>query len=99
MIPLFPELREPLLDLFAEAEAGTEYVIARHRLGCANLRTHFERIIKRAGLKPWPRLFHNLRASRESELMREYDLSTVCKLDRKFSSEVAAKPLRHEHRP
>ncbi len=78
IIPLFPELREPLLSLFAEAEAGSEYVIARHRLGSANLRTQFERIIARAGLKPWPRLFHNLRASRESELMREYDLATVC---------------------
>jgi hypothetical protein len=28
---------------------------------------------------PSPKLFHNLRASRESELMREYDLATVCK--------------------
>ena len=79
VIPLFPELRKPLLTLFGEAEPGTEYVIARYRLGCANLRTHFERIIKRAGLKAWPRLFHNLRASRETELMREYDLATVCK--------------------
>ena len=37
------------------------------------------RIIKRAGHLPWPKLFHNLRASRESELMREFDLATVCK--------------------
>ena len=79
MIPLFPEVREPLLTLFDEAEAGTEYVIARCRLGCANLRTQFKRIIARAGLKSWPRLFHNLRASRESELMREYDLATACR--------------------
>lgn len=79
IIPLFPELREPLLALFDEAEPGTEYVIVRNRLGCANLRTQFERIIKRAGLTAWPRLFHNLRASRESELMREYDLATVCR--------------------
>ena len=79
IIPLFPELREPLLMLFADAEPGTEHVISRYRMGCANLRTHFLRIIKRAGLKPWPRLFHNLRASRESELMREYDLATVCR--------------------
>jgi len=79
VIPLFPELREPLLTLFDQAEAGTEYVIARHRLGCANPGPQFRRIINRAGLKPWPRLFQNLRASRESELMREYDLATVCK--------------------
>lgn len=78
-IPMFPELRGPLLALFAEAAEGSEYVIARYRQGSLNLRQQFERIIKRAGLTPWPKLFHNLRASRETELMREYDLATVCK--------------------
>lgn len=79
VVPLFPELRAPLLELFGQAEPGSEFVIARHRLGCANLRTQFQRILRRAGITPWPRLFHNLRASRETELMREYDLATVCK--------------------
>ncbi|MEK6643633.1 MAG: site-specific integrase [Planctomycetota bacterium] len=79
IIPLFPELRGLLLQLFAEAPDGTEYVIAKHRLGSLNLGQHFERIIRRTGATPWPRLFHNLRASRETELMREYDLATVCK--------------------
>ena len=78
-VPLFPELRKHLLDLFTEAEAGSEYVITRYRDPSQNLRTQFEKIIARAGLSPWPRLFHNLRASRETELMREYDLATVCK--------------------
>ena len=32
-----------------------------------------------AGVRPWPRLFHNLRASREAELMRDHDLAMVCK--------------------
>jgi hypothetical protein len=27
----------------------------------ANLRTTFEKVVERAGLTPWPRLFHNLR--------------------------------------
>lgn len=78
-VPLFPELRTPLLALFGAAEPGTEYVIVRNRLGGMNLRTQFERIIGRTGAKTWPRLFHNLRGSRETELMREYDLATVCK--------------------
>ena len=30
------------------------------------------RIIGRAGLQPWPKLFHNLRASRETELSEDY---------------------------
>ncbi len=79
VIPLFPELRGPLLELFELAEPGCEHVITRHRIRSANLRTTFEKIIARAGLTPWPRLFHNLRASRETELMREYDLATVCR--------------------
>jgi hypothetical protein len=54
-------------------------VIARTRDSAVNLRTQFCRIIRRAGLEPWPKLWQNLRASRESELMREYDLATVCR--------------------
>ena len=44
-----------------------------------NLRTTSGEIIKRAGLEPWPRLFHALRASCESDLAREYLITTVCK--------------------
>ena len=54
------------------------------------MRTQFQRILRRAGLKPWQKLFHNLRASRESELMRSYDLATVCRWIGN-SPEVAAK--------
>jgi hypothetical protein len=43
----------------------------------ANLRTTFEKVIKRAGLTPCPRLFHNLRASRETELVKEYPVQVV----------------------
>jgi hypothetical protein len=36
------------------------------------------RIIERAGLKPWPRLFHNMRASRQTELTARFPLHVVC---------------------
>jgi integrase len=78
-VPIFAEVRPYLLTAFEQAEPGTEYVISKHRLGCLNLRQQFQRLIKRAGVAQWPKLFHNLRASRETELMREYDLATVCK--------------------
>ena len=42
------------------------------------MRTQFERIIRRAGLEPWPRLFHNLRASRETELAERFPIHVVC---------------------
>jgi len=78
LIPLFEELRPHLLALFEQAEPGEVHVIARYRSTAANLRTQFERILARAGVKPWPRLFHALRASRESELMADFDLATAC---------------------
>src|SRR5690606_3022729 len=34
--------------------------------------------IAKAGLKPWPKLFHNLRATRETELAETYPLHVVC---------------------
>ena len=41
------------------------------RVNC-NLRSRFERIVIRARLDAWPRLFHNMRASRETELVGQF---------------------------
>ena len=77
VIPLFPELRPHLEDMLALAPAGAEFFINRYRDKNANLRTQFNRILKRAGATPWPRLFQNLRASRETELSNEFPLHVV----------------------
>lgn len=87
-IPIFPELIEPLRDAWDQAEAGCEFVITKHRPGCvvdgsghwrgANLRTQFEKIIRRSGCEPWPKLFQNLRSTRETELAEDYPLHVVC---------------------
>jgi integrase len=78
VIPMFPELRGPLMDVFTEAEPGTEFVITRYRQANSNLRTQLNRIIHKAGLKPWPKLFHNLRSSRQTELAQSYPIHVVC---------------------
>ena len=77
LIPVFPELRPYLEDILNQAEPSTKYVITNHRIGSTNLRTQLERIIRRAGVKQWPRLFQNLRASRETELTAEHPLHVV----------------------
>ncbi len=77
-IPIFPELRPYLEECFELAKNGAVHVITRYRDTNANLRTQFMRIIRRAGEKPWPKLFHNLRASRETELAAEYPIHVVC---------------------
>ncbi|MCS6977612.1 MAG: hypothetical protein NZM31_11475, partial [Gemmatales bacterium] len=45
----------------------------------ANFRTTFAKIILRAGLEPWPRLWYSLRASAESDLAQAFPLATVTK--------------------
>jgi integrase len=79
VIPMFPELRPHLQAAFDRAEEGEVHVITKYRTAAINLRTQFERIISRAGVTPWPRLWHNLRASRQTELANEYPAHVVCK--------------------
>jgi len=81
VIPLFSEIRPYLDKAFEEAEDGEIYVISQRgpRSAATNLRTQFTRIIKRAGYKPWPKLFHNLRATRQTELIQSgIDPQAVC---------------------
>lgn len=77
-VPLFPELKTAMLEAFEAAKPGSEYVIATHRLASGNLRTQMLRYVERAGLTPWPRLFHNLRSSRETELCEHFPIQVVC---------------------
>ncbi len=78
VVPLFPEIRGPLEQVFEEAETGSVYVITRYRQANINLRTQLERIIAKAGLEPWPKLFQNLRATRETELAKSFPMHVVC---------------------
>lgn len=78
VIPIFPELRPYLEQAWDAAGEGTEFLITRYRSATANLRTQLERIIARAGLTPWPKLFQNLRATRETELAQAFPLHVVC---------------------
>lgn len=76
-IPLFPELRPYLEAVYDEAEEGTEWVITRCRMANVNLRTRLLKIIRRAGLKPWPKLFQNLRSTRQTELAEDFPMHVV----------------------
>lgn len=77
-VPIFPELRPYLMEAFEQAEPGTEYVVTRYRETNVNLRTQLLRIIRKAGLKQWPKLFQNLRATRQTELCQKFPEHVVC---------------------
>lgn len=88
VIPLFPSVRPYLEAAWDDAPEGAEYVIPeeyRRRTqgpagwANANLRTTFEKVIRRAGLEPWPRLWHSMRASCETDLARQFPLAVVAK--------------------
>ena len=88
--PVFAALRPHLEEAFELAAPGEVYVVGgvtgdTHRKASrrpggwvnANLRTTFAKIVHRAGLKQWPRLFQNLRASCETDLLSEYPIASV----------------------
>lgn len=88
VIPLFPAIRPYLEAAWDQAPEGAEYVVPeeyRKRAqgpngwANANLRTTFAKIVRRAGLETWPRLWHSMRASCETDLAREFPLPVVAK--------------------
>ena len=79
-IPISPSLRPFLEEAFELAAPGQSHVVGGDHLAKAkgphgwmncNLRTHLLRLLKRAGLEPWPRLFRNLRSSCTTELLEK----------------------------
>ncbi len=86
--PIFADLRPYLEQAWDVAREGAEFVIdhADYRRAAnspegwknANLRTQFDRILKKAGVSPWKRLFHSMRASRQTELERQFPIHVVC---------------------
>jgi integrase len=77
-IPIFPQLRPYLQDVRDQADDGAFWVITGYRDANANLRTQLQRIIRKAGLEPWPKLFQNLRSTRETELAESFPMHVVC---------------------
>jgi hypothetical protein len=80
---LFPELRVDLQKVADEVNLGKETppcapISTRYRDRNSNLRTQVERIIRKAGVAPWPKLFQNLRSTRETELAEEFPIQVVC---------------------
>ena len=77
-VPLYPEVRSVLVELFDLAEPGAERVFTMDLRSGINLRKPFQAIITRAGIKPWPKLWQNLRSSRQTELAHRFPSHLVC---------------------
>lgn len=78
VVPIFKELRPYLEESRALAPVGRDEVFGKGTVNaCPN--GHFGKILNRAGIARWPRLFQNLRASCETELAAHFPLHVVCR--------------------
>lgn len=90
LAPLLPSVRRHLEVVFEQAQEGTIHIFhgLRER-GSArmaeqgfwanvNLRQELLRMLTRAGVRPWPRLWHNLRSSAQTDLANRFPAHVVC---------------------
>ena len=64
-VPIFDELRQPLLDAYAANPLPNNFVICDEnmRQPGVNLRTQFDRLLKRAGIQRWAKPWQNMRST------------------------------------
>ncbi len=75
-VPLFPEL-VPYIRAWQKCRQKGEALVFPALVKRSNLREHALRIIRKASIEPWTRVFQNLRASRETELVEEFPVHVV----------------------
>lgn len=75
-VPIVVELMVCLEAAYYSAPEGATYIVTKHR--GENLRTMGEKLIERAGLTQWPRLYQNLRASCETDFASKHPLHVAC---------------------
>lgn len=92
LIPIFPELR-PYLDAAWDAigDSGAEFVINKSRDPGVNWRTNLLRLLAQTGVKPWPKLFHAMRASFVTELAQQWPAHIVAE----WAGHTPAVALKH----
>lgn len=77
LVPLFPEMRESLTELWGHATEGQPLIFPRNQITNSALSSKLGLACRRAGLALWPRPWKNLRATRESELLEEFPIQVV----------------------
>lgn len=79
--PIFPELLPFIEELAIQARSmrlsPTDFVFQNRRGSEAVWRSGLLRLLKKCGIAHWPKLFQNLRATRETELLAQYPAKDV----------------------
>ena len=76
--PMFPELRSHFEACFDAAEDGEQFVISkRHCMTHRGLTAQYRQILHHAAVPEYPKLFQNLRSTRQTELAEDFPLHVV----------------------
>ncbi len=81
LVPVFPELLPHIRKLVSTNRTKQgEFVFSENYRTCseANITNIMRRTVKRAKVPLWPKLWQNLRASRTTELAKEFAIKDVC---------------------
>lgn len=88
--PLFPVALQELRTLYDSAPDGATWIFNRARGSARTTWRHWLEVACRtSGVKPWPKIFHNLRRSRRTELEGKFP-NHVCNAWLGHSANVAA---------
>ena len=89
--PIFPECRPHLEKLWDQAAEGQKHLFTRARSSAATVwRDKLLSVCQAASVKPWPKLWQNLRASARTDLESRFP-AFVCDSWLGHSSRIAAK--------
>jgi integrase len=75
VVPVCEELQPILMRLFERAKEGAVEMVPQAHVSHAALYRGMDRIIRRAALTPWPKVFNNLRASCATDWASEIPLA------------------------
>lgn len=74
-IPLFPEIRQ----LLEQCRQDDGPIFKRPDITATALRNRVERLCIKCGIVPWPKIWQNMRSTRETELLDQgYPIHVVC---------------------
>lgn len=77
-VPLYPELEDALRACYEQSPDRSGYVITEPRWRYhTNLSIALRHVITRAGLKVWPKPWHAMRATRQTELSEVFPVASV----------------------
>jgi hypothetical protein len=79
IVPMLPQVEKALAELQKQASSG-ELKVFPKLTGEVNLRTGLLKLIARAGLKPWPKLWQNLRASAATDFANNAPAHVAAKI-------------------